>query len=85
MKAIIELDVPEFQIDQTVTIYFPDSMQKHGKCIAAETTPVKDGEENYVCAVCREVVGWDEFKEFGIYDDIRFKYCPGCGRKVKWS
>ena len=32
MKAVIELDVPEWQIGQDVSVYFPDTMVKHGKC-----------------------------------------------------
>ena len=32
MKAVIELDVPEWQIGQDVTVYFPDTMVKHCKC-----------------------------------------------------
>lgn len=32
MKAVIYLDVPEWQIGQDVTVYFPDTMLKHGKC-----------------------------------------------------
>ena len=32
MKAVIELDVPDWQIGQDVTVYFPDTMLKHGKC-----------------------------------------------------
>lgn len=37
MKAIIKLDdVPEWQIGKTVYIYFPDSMQKIGKCEAVK-------------------------------------------------
>lgn len=32
MKAIITLDVPEWQIGQDVAVYFPDTMIKHGKC-----------------------------------------------------
>lgn len=35
MKALIEIDVPEWQIGQEVTIYFPDSMCKKGVCKAA--------------------------------------------------
>lgn len=35
MKALIELDVPEWQIGQEVTIHFPDSMCKKGVCKAA--------------------------------------------------
>lgn len=36
MKAIIKLDVPEWQIGKMVQIYFPDSMQKIGKCEAVK-------------------------------------------------
>ena len=32
MKAVIELDVPEWQIGQEVTVYFPDTMQKRAVC-----------------------------------------------------
>lgn len=32
MKAIIQLDVPDWQIGQNVTVYFPDTMVKHAKC-----------------------------------------------------
>ena len=30
--AVIYLDVPEWQIGQQVTIYFPDTMRKRGTC-----------------------------------------------------
>jgi len=36
MKAIIKLDVPEWQIGQDVQVYFPDSMYKLGKCEAVK-------------------------------------------------
>ena len=36
MKAIIQLDVPEWQIGQEVKVYFPDSMIKTGKCEKAK-------------------------------------------------
>ena len=32
MKAVIELDVPEWQIGQDVTVIFKDTMVKHGVC-----------------------------------------------------
>lgn len=32
MKAVICLDVPEWQIGQPVTVYFPDTMVKHSTC-----------------------------------------------------
>lgn len=32
MKAIIKLDVPEWQIGQPVHIFFKDTMEKHSVC-----------------------------------------------------
>lgn len=32
MKAVIKLDVPEWQIGEEVQVFFPDSMCKKGKC-----------------------------------------------------
>jgi hypothetical protein len=40
MKAIIRLDVPEFQIGQPVQVYFKDTMMINGICEA-------DEDENY--------------------------------------
>ena len=33
MEAIIRVDVPEWQIGQVVSVYFPDSMVKYGLCL----------------------------------------------------
>lgn len=35
-KAVIQLEVPEWQIGQDVTVYFPDTMCVSGKCEAAD-------------------------------------------------
>lgn len=34
MRAVIEVDVPEYQIGKDVSIYFPDTMVVHGTTIA---------------------------------------------------
>ena len=31
-KAVIYIDVPEWQIGQDVTVFFPDTMMKKSKC-----------------------------------------------------
>lgn len=36
MKAVIYLDVPNYQISQEVTVYFKDTMMKRGVCEAVE-------------------------------------------------
>lgn len=48
MKAIIKLDVPEWQIGQDVTVYFPDTMVKHEKC-----EPMKEQEAIVRCKDCK--------------------------------
>lgn len=32
MKAVIKLDVPDWQIGEDVSVYFPDTMCKRGVC-----------------------------------------------------
>lgn len=46
--------------------------------------PVYQGDDSYICDNCGETVGWEEMACCGI-DQVKFKYCPGCGRKVKWD
>lgn len=46
--------------------------------------PVDQGDDSYVCDNCGETVGWEELDVYGI-DPVRYKFCPGCGRKVKWG
>ena len=49
MNAVIYLDVPDWQIGQDVTVYFPDTMAKRGKC---ELLKEQDDCEN--CAIAIE-------------------------------
>lgn len=42
------------------------------------------GGGSYECEKCRETVGWDDLEVYGI-DRIRYRYCPGCGKKVLWE
>lgn len=48
MKAIIKLDVPEWQIGQDVAVYFPDTMMKNGKCEL-----LKEQQEIVRCKDCK--------------------------------
>ena len=48
------------------------------------TKPIANGDDSYCCDVCGETVGWEELDVFGI-DPVKYKYCPGCGRRVKWE
>lgn len=79
MKAVIKLDVPDFQIDQPVTVYFKDTMQKTGVCEADRNEPVAAEIEGggaswfHVCGDCHGSINWKD------------SYCCHCGRKVKWE
>ena len=46
IKAIIELDVPGFQIGQEVTVYFKDTMQTRGVCVESPIVRCKDCEHS---------------------------------------
>lgn len=50
MKAIIRLDVPDWQIGEEVTVYFPDTMMTHGICEALNPQPKKSEESR--CQKC---------------------------------
>jgi endogenous inhibitor of DNA gyrase (YacG/DUF329 family) len=46
--------------------------------------PIYQGDDSYLCDNCGEIVGWEEMACCGI-DQVKFKYCPGCGKAVKWN
>jgi len=78
MKAVIRLDVPEWQIGQEVTVFFPDTMCKRGKCEKALEAVAPEIEGSgvswwHVCGNCHT----------GINPNA--KYCHQCGRSVKWE
>lgn len=91
MKAVINVDVPEWQIGQDVSIYFPDSMLKHGKCLlkeeqeAVEPYMDYDGHDVWRCGKCGVTIFHichDESDE----DSKQYeKFCRHCGREVKWN
>lgn len=41
MKALIKLNVPEWQIGQDVNVYFPDTMMQKSVCEADNTDSIK--------------------------------------------
>ena len=52
-----------------------------------EQEPVKavaDGEDSYMCNNCGTVIGWAEWEPGGI-EEVKYKFCPECGRPVKWD
>ena len=45
---------------------------------------VADGEDSYRCNNCGTVIGWAECETGGI-EEVKYKFCPECGRTVKWN
>ena len=80
MKAIIKLDVPEWQIWQQVDVFFPDAMCKHAVC-EKEPEPVPSQIECssgrltwwYACGNCKTAISPND------------KFCHECGRSVRWE
>ena len=68
MNAIIHLDVPEWQIGQEVTVYFPDTMQKKGTCEL-----MKEQEKKEIKLHKKHVITWkrdDEFTMRKLYEAV---------------
>ena len=84
MKAMILLDVPDFQIGQEVMVYFPDTMKKHGKC-----EPLKEQPEAVkpISAEAEDMPGytWYVCPDCKISVERGFSYCPRCGRRFVWK
>lgn len=77
MKAIIKLDVPEWQIWQDVTIHFPDTMVKYGKCEAVKENPKQEKLLPCICGRKR----MEYWSGAGSENRIILK-CPKCGFKA---
>ena len=85
MNAVIELDVPEWQIGQDVTVYFPDTMVKHCKCELLKEQEAKTGEWIYkhdnlwYCSRCGEIIYSETDEDL----EVHHAYCSQCGAKMK--
>lgn len=56
MKAVIRLDVPEWQIGTEVAVYFKDTMMQRGICEKeTENIKLKQPEKCKDCSSCREL------------------------------
>lgn len=89
MKAIIKVDVPEFQIGQEATVYFRDTMCTKGVCEKEEERKtgkwVDDGqyadyhsEHGFHCSVCGGCI-IDYVCQ--VYDEN--SHCKWCGAKMQ--
>ena len=42
------------------------------------------GPSMWRCGKCDELLGWEDFTPSGV-ELVEYKFCPGCGKKVKWE
>lgn len=73
MKAVIKLDVPDWQIGQEVSVYFKDTMMKKGICEKAcgRWKDITRFFPRYECSECEgEGAPWMNF-------------CPLCGADMR--
>ena len=69
MKAVIKLDVPEWQIGQEVSVYFKDTMVKKGICEKDNMMPAPK-----CCAECRLLRASERKDYFQCLPDGRYMY-----------
>ena len=64
MKAVIRLDVPEWQIGSEVTVYFKDTMREKGVCEKESENKETKQEESH--SVCKSNKLEESFIELGV-------------------
>ena len=75
MKAVIKLDVPEWQIGQCVSVYFPDTMMKKAIC---EAVKERKRPEKLLPCICGSKRREHRFG-FGNKDILEILKCCRCG------
>ena len=54
------------------------------KYLKESVKPYAQGDDSFACGNCGETVGWEELNCGGI-SMVKYKYCPECGRAVRWN
>ena len=67
MKAIIKLDVPDWQIGQEVSVFFRDTMMKKGICEKVDTSHKPDGMKNLKRHLKRQIQEADSVNSDWVY------------------
>lgn len=79
MKAVIRIDVPDWQLGQEVTVHFPDTMCKHAVC---EEDTTKEGYWIYQNDDTQEAYGEEMCSECGSIHEFTKPYCSQCGCRM---
>ena len=46
--------------------------------------PILVGVNTWICGECGALLGWEEFTQPGL-ELVENRFCPHCGRRVKWN
>ena len=71
MQAIMRVDVPDWQIGEKVSVYFPDSMMIHSVC--EQVQPIGKWIGGTICSTCN-------YKKMFLW---QYNYCPKCGTRLE--
>ena len=90
MNAVIYLDVPDWQIGQNVTVYFPDTMVKHCKCELLKEHEAVEPKYNartnwYECGACHYSMTSGMHCRSVLIPAFKVGFCAYCGQAVKWE
>ena len=81
LEGLTDDDWPHFHSDSEVQNIAKSAMELLKEQEAVK--PIAKEDDTYEC-ICSAVVGWDELDANGMVQ-MRFNYCPFCGRVVKWE
>ena len=85
MKAIIRVNVPDWQIGQEVSLYFPDTMTIKGTC-EKEKTGTWLTQSEFCDKMGIRPSGLIDFfwcSECNRPSNFKSQYCPDCGTKME--
>ena len=54
------------------------------KYLQEAVKPKLVGVNTWTCGECDALLGWEDFTQSGL-ELVKYKYCPECGRAVKWD
>ena len=73
---------PYHGIDDCRDVLMKDELEMLNEQEAVK--PKLVGESTWCCGNCDALLGWEDYSTSGV-KLVEYKFCPNCGRKVKWE